>query len=217
MNEELLEWKNSIIEVIRELQYEYSVNKGLFLTEGDLECHLYKRLTENQNFNKYIETESGDWKTGFIHSQVTWFKKEYDSGFRVDLTVLNPKNLKINKFEMVEKYPNKGFFHDGMVVALELKFIRDYQKSEIKSKAIEDFTKIINNLKISKEFLINTERYRNVTKSEVLFIPLVVCKTKRIYEIARNQILSYLDEIECPKNVIPTIFYYNAITIIDSL
>jgi len=98
MNNELIQWKDSIIKVIRELQIEYSLTKGLFLTEGDLECHLYKRLTDNPSFDKYKKTKSNDWNTGFVHSQITWFKKENESGFRVDLTVLKPENIDINNY-----------------------------------------------------------------------------------------------------------------------
>ncbi len=215
MNNELNEWKDSIIEVIKTLQCEYSLNKGLFLTEGDLECHLYKMLTQNPKFNKFSKTKSHSWKTGFVHSQITWFKKENDSGFRVDLTVLNPKNLKIDDYEMSEEFPHKGYFHDGMVVAIELKFIRTIQLYEIKEKAKEDYVKIIDNLKQAKEFMIESGRYNNVTKDEILFISLVVCKTKSIYETAKKQLADIICKIACPDNVIPIILYSDEITIMN--
>ena len=217
MKRELIQWKDSIIQVIKNLQIEYSINKGLFLTEGDLECHLYKRLTENQNFNTYTKSKSNDWKTGSVHSQITWFKKENESGFSVDLTVLKPENLKINDYELSESYPNKGYFHDGMVVAIELKFIRTSVDSEIRNKAIEDYSKIINNLKQAKEYLIKDGRYKNVTTDEILFIIIVACKTKRIYEIAEKQLSDSICDEKCTDNIIPIVLCSEEIKIMNGI
>ena len=216
MKSELIQWKDSIIQVIRDLQREYSHNKGLILTEGDLECHLYKRLTDSPNFNNYAKTKSSDWKTGFVHSQITWFKRENDSGFRVDLTVLKPENLSIQDYENSETYPHKGYFHDGMVVAIELKFIRTAEETEIENKAKEDYLKIVNNLKKAKEFLIKNGRYKNVTTDEILFITLVACKTKSIYEIAKKRLSDITCKVKCPDNIIPIVLYSDEIKIMNS-
>ncbi|MGA3279609.1 MAG: hypothetical protein ABSD50_01360 [Smithella sp.] len=215
MNNELIQWKDSIIKVIRELQIEYSLTKGLFLTEGDLECHLYKRLTDNPSFDKYKKTKSNDWNTGFVHSQITWFKKENESGFRVDLTVLKPENIDINNYELSRDYPHKGYFHDGMVVAIELKFIRIADEPKIKRRAKEDYLKIIKYLKEAKEYLINNGRYHNVTTDEILFITLVVCKTKDIYEIAKKQLSDIICKVQCPDNIIPMVLYSDEIKIMS--
>ncbi|MHC4566908.1 MAG: hypothetical protein ACYTE3_14275, partial [Planctomycetota bacterium] len=89
------------------------------------------------------------------------FKKEDEGGFRVDLTVLEPQNLRIDNYQSSEDYPHKGYFHDGIVVAIELKFIRTTQEAKIKTSAKEDYLKIVNDLKQAKESLIKGGRYRN--------------------------------------------------------
>jgi hypothetical protein len=82
MDYEIKQWTALVLKVVKQLQQEYSINKGLFLTEGDLECRLYKYLTEEPYFSKILDTKTEGWKSGFVHSQVTWFKPEQDSGFR---------------------------------------------------------------------------------------------------------------------------------------
>jgi len=213
LNNVLIEWKKAIIEVVKDVQTEYSCNKGLFLTEGDVECHLYKRLTEKPIFSEYGETKTDSCKSGYVHSQVTWFKESKPSGYEVDLTILNPANLKIEHLELIEDIPHKGFFHDGIVTAIEIKFIRNSDDSNIKNKAIEDYNKIIR-LKADKKSNIENGVYSNVSDEEMLFIPIVVCKTKEIYDIAYKQISSTINKDHV--GIIPIIFCSDAIKVFDN-
>lgn len=211
MNKETENWTKEIIKIINELKNQYATYKGLILTEGDLECQLYKLLTNSELFSGFEETKTKNWKSGFVHSQVTWFKPGVDSGFRVDLTICEPKNIKIDNFEMVEDYPNKGFFHDGKAIALELKFIRDSRPNKISNDAQEDYVKIIKKLKIAKDLLIEQGRYSNVTEEDLAYICLIVCKSKEIYDIALEKLNNAISKNYYPKNVFPIIFHHTEI------
>ncbi len=215
MNKEVTIWTKEIINVIRKIQKEFSNNKGLILTEGDLECHLYKHLTESSLFSSLEETKTNGWKSGYVHSQVTWFKPCQNSGFRVDLTVCKPKNIDIKTLEMVENYPNKGFFHDGMAVAIELKYIRDNSPGKISNDAKKDYVKIVKKLKVAKELLIESKKYTNVTIDDIAFIGLIVCKTQEIYDIALEKLKKAMAKNNCPKNVFPIIFCHEKLQVMN--
>lgn len=211
MNKETENWTKEIIKIIYYLKNQYSTYKGLILTEGDLECQLYKLLTNSDLFSGFEETKTKDWKSGFVHSQVTWFKPGVDSGFRVDLTICEPKNIKIDNFELVEDYPNKGFFHDGKAIAIELKFIRHRSLNKISNDAQEDYVKIIKKLKVAKDVLIKQGRYSNVTDKDLAYICLIVCKSKEIYDIALEKLNNAISKNSHPKNVFPIIFHHTEI------
>lgn len=206
MNNELQEWLIVTFDCINTLQSQFSENRGLILSEGDLECFLFSQLNNHPLFARFEETKTEKWKSGYVHSQVTWFKPEQDSGFRVDLTILKPTNLSIDKLEMVESYPNKGFFHDGMAIALEIKFIRENTRKKICTDAQEDFLKIVKKLKVAKEQLIQDKRYINVTGLDVAFIALIGCKTEEIFKTALEYLKKVIAKEECPQNVFPIIF-----------
>ncbi len=216
MNYELQEWLKVTLSCIHSLQSDFLENKGLILTEGDLECLLFSKLNNHPLFARFEETKTEEWKSGYIHSQVTWFKPGQDSGFRVDLTILKPINLSIEKLEMVEEYPSKGFFHDGMAIALEIKFIRDRATEKVTKDTLQDYMKIVKNLKVAKEQLIFDGRYSNVTEEDIAYIDLIGCKTKQIYDIALASLKTEMVTEKCPSNVFPIIFWQEEICCLNN-
>jgi hypothetical protein len=216
VNDELQEWLKVTFGCIHSLQSDFSENRGLILTEGDLECLLFSKLNNHQLFARFEETKTERWKSGYIHSQVTWFRPGKDSGFRVDLTILNPTNLRIEKLEIVEEYPNKGFFHDGTAIAIETKFIRDRTTKKVSNDAKKDYMKIVKNLKVAKEQLISDRRYSNVTEADIAYIDLIGCKTKEVFDIALEKLTNAMTKEECPPNVFPIIFCHQEITSLNS-
>lgn len=217
MNYELQEWLKVTFSCIHSLQSDFLDNKGLILTEGDLECLLFSKLNHHHLFAHFEETKTEGWKSGYIHSQVTWFKPAQDNGFRVDLTILKPTNLSIEKLELVEDYPNKGFFHDGMAIAIEIKFIRDDTTNKVIEDARQDYIKIVKDLKVAKEQLISDGRYSNITEADIAYIDLVGCKTKQIYDIALANLTKEIETEKCPSNVFPIIFWQEEICFLNPI
>ena len=174
INPDVIRWLKILQWCIVSIQRYYSKNKGVILTEGDLECLLYSCLVCQTEFHQPLETKTEGWATGFIHSQTTWFKKEKESGFEVDLCISDPKNFMIYDLLVLDEYPNKGYFHDGMSVAIELKFIRN--SNAIKKESTEDYIHIVNELRPAKNERIESEYYSNITMDDIAFVSIVGCK-----------------------------------------
>ena len=212
MDKTTRKWIDIVISSVQEIQKDFNNNKGLLLTEGDLECILYNKLISNKEFVSNKKCKSSDWKTGFVHSQVTWFKPDKDSGFEIDLTLLNPESLDIQTFEEVQNFPNKGFFYDGEAVAIELKFIRSDINKKVSNDAQCDYIKIVDRLHTSIELLIKKNRYSRANIDNIGFITVVACKTDEIYNLAIQKLKSAIKKRPRPDNVFPIIFSHNHFT-----
>lgn len=143
MRDPIRSWVVETIRAVEEVQREFSQSAGLLLTEGDLECELYGKLRANRQLPTMGQTQGELGVSQSVHSQVTWFKPDQDSGYKVDLTILDPPNLDLLRAKVVDRDPKKGFFYDGPAVGIELKFIRSASKSEVRNKAREDYEKVL--------------------------------------------------------------------------
>lgn len=218
----MLETTQNWIEAVKyetaQLQLDFQRIKGLILTEGDLECELYSRLKRNRNFNNYIQNESSDWKTGFVHSQVTWFKQGQHSGFEVDLTILNPARLSIDALDLSIDYPHKGFFYDGECIGIELKFIRDgTNNSIIKRNSLVDYKKIIEGIRIAKDTNIANGMYTRANMNNVVLFSVIACKNDAIFNICLAAIQRAIGNTPCPQNVFVIVFSHSNFIILPIL
>src|SRR5690606_18130583 len=149
MVEPTLTWMKAVKNAINKLQKEYNQNRGMLLTEGDLECHTFNKLMQENVLKGFHNCKNDiffntqgifELKTSFVHSQVTWFKIDKNSGFEVDITISDPSKMEVKNIELFEQYTSKGFAYDGPSVAIELKFIRDIQKANLYGQ--EDYLKL---------------------------------------------------------------------------
>jgi len=213
-------WLEAVRKAILKLQQEYYLNRGMLLTEGDLECHLFNKLLQEEELKGYHNSKNDSFlntgkgselKTSYFHSQVTWFKPDKKSGFEVDLTICDPKLLEVVNIELFEEYTNKGFAYDGPCIAIEAKFIRDLKKANIFGQ--EDYIKFRDKLIPSKLENIKTKKYKLSNENNIAFVCVVGCKNKEIFERAKYYLGKHLadESKKSYRNLFPYIFYQDDI------
>lgn len=213
-------WLDATLDSIKSLQKKYNINRGMLLTEGDLECHMFSELMEHESLKGFyssrinslrgnLESES-NMLTSMIHSQVTWFNTMQYSGHRVDLTICDPQMLEVENIELFEGYPSKGFAYDGPVVAIELKFIRDASHPK---QYDEDYIKLRDKLIPDKLENIKQGKYTKSNPENIAFISIVGCKRKDEYEKCKYYLGKHLSNNvkPCPENLLVCVFYQDEI------
>lgn len=137
---------SQIIELIDQIEIEYRENQGLILTEDDLKCLIYLRLSQLDNLNKYEETLDKGIKANSVHAELSWYNSEKKLAIKPDITILDPKNLSILKgIGSNIKLPSKQFNFSGSAIIFEIKFIRiqsGITEYQFKKEILKDFEKI---------------------------------------------------------------------------
>ncbi len=214
------QWVKATKNAITSLQKKYSNNRGMLLTEGDLECHLFSELLNQPCLSGFhFPKDDSYWKDGkqeknlkttYVHSQVTWFNTQRQSGYEVDLTICDPEKLEVKNIEIFEEYPHKGFAYDGPCVAIELKFMRDGSN---KKQYDEDYLSLRDNLIPDKIANIESGKYKLSNKNNIAFVTIVGCKRKEEFEKAKICLGKHLSDKEkpCPDNLFVCVFYQDKI------
>jgi hypothetical protein len=126
------EWLQVAELSIKEIWQRFKTNPKDILTESDLKCWLFSKLTSKK-------TEASSFA---VHTEVTHYSKEENKNYRFrDLSLLTSKNIILNK-DIYDKNSNglsKGFKHNGCALHFELKFLRQGCN---RSKPYSDFGKI---------------------------------------------------------------------------
>lgn len=221
-------WVDAAKHAVMALQRKYSINQGLLLTEGDLHCFLFNELMQYGGLSNISKTKSGyndgtqvdgrKLSSGYVHSEVTWFRKNQTSGFEVDIMLLDPQYLEVENFELfenmgAEKYPHKCYAYDGPCVAIELKFLRFKEKKNSKSVyfATEDLIKLRDEVIPDKIVNINENNYKYATVDNIAFISIVCCKDYFKFKDAINYIGEELSNGGCQENLFIWLFYQGEI------
>lgn len=213
-------WMLAVENAINNLQKNYNQNKGMLLTEGDLECHLFSELLKQPNLSGYHPAKDDSFlgygkkpkilKTSYVHSQVTWFKNDKQSGYEVDLTVCDPQYLEVENIEIFEYYPHKGYAYDGPCIAIELKFLRD---GKYPKQYDEDYFSLRDDLIPDKLENIRRGKYKLSNQNNISFITVIGCKRKEEFDKAKLFIGKHLSDITnpCPENLFVYIFHQDEI------
>lgn len=193
-------WVSVVYRAVENLQRRYSFNRGMLLTEGDLECHLFNELVNQKELEGFHESEQAkvfkeenirSCLTSYVHSQVTWFKPYKKSGFEVDLTIGDPNLFQIRDAVAITDFPSKGFYYDGPSIAIELKFLRSMNR--VSTQAHHDFLKLIRDLIPAKVKNINTkDGYKEAKEENIFFFSIVACKGNDVFDKAVEYIGKHL-------------------------
>ena len=194
--------KQKIEEKILQLNSDFLRVKGLLLTEADLKCNLFKKLTEIEEFNKEQKTEDTQILSTPIHSELSWYNENGKLYIKPDLTIINPRNLTIlHEYRNWKgNLPSKGCEFGGNSFIFELKFIRTKRLtlSKFKKEILKDFTKI-------KELFQKLDNEHNPLQIFCFFIIFTktneICSEFSIFleenrDSLRHKILFYSGEIQ---------------------
>ena len=213
-------WVEATKRAVESIQKKYQINRGMLLTEGDLECHLFSELLQQECLSGFHSAKAdtlhhngikgSELKTTYVHSQVTWFKPDKKSGYEVDITICEPQKLEVENIELFEEYTSKGFAYDGPCVAIELKFMRDGRNPK---QYDEDYFALRDDLIPDKLNNIENGKYKLSNKDNISFFTIVGCKRKSEFEKATEYLGKHLsDETKpCPENLFVCIFYQDEI------
>lgn len=152
MNNDL---KNQIEEKIDELYNLAYENKALILTEVDLQCQLYMKLSEINLLNDISETDDG-FTTNKIHTEISWYSDNNRDrlSIRPDITLLEPENLRITTRFDGTPLPTKGLESIDGGIIFELKYDRNLQTISEKTfdgiiKDIQSYETIYNRFQMN--------------------------------------------------------------------
>src|SRR5665213_520390 len=116
----------AIEEKINEIGLEYAQVQGSILTEDDLKCILFSKLSGLGRFRNAETTKDSLIKASKVHAELSWFDNNGKLTIKPDLTILEPGNLSITKsVQRSFPLPSKGFHMKGDAIIFELKFIRN--------------------------------------------------------------------------------------------
>lgn len=118
---------------------------GGLLTEGDLQCLLFRQLSSIAAFSTPIASHDAHILATPTHAEVSWFDTNKKLTIKPDITILDPQQLSLlYKIGSVKAPPSKQFHFTGKAFIFELKFIRGpkgIQKTEL-ARIKKDFKKI---------------------------------------------------------------------------
>ena len=98
---------------------------GGLLTEGDLQCLLFRELSSIAAFSTPVPSHDAHILATPTHAEVSWFDTNRRLTIKPDITILDPQQLSLlYKIGSVKAPPSKQFHFTGNAFIFELKFVR---------------------------------------------------------------------------------------------
>ena len=140
--------KSVIESSLRQIETEFQAIQGMILTEDDLKCCIYNKLSENYpDLITPMQTEDRQINAPMLHTELSWYDKHGRLTIKPDITILDPGFLSVLHKSGAEKVklPSKSYSFRGNAILMELKFIKNKTgigKSTITGKLQKDVNKI---------------------------------------------------------------------------
>lgn len=170
----------SIIEKINELEAEFKESKALILSEGDLKCHLFRKLYSLFNHNE--NTMDSHFTGSPLHTEIKFFDESDKLTLIPDITILDSSDLSIIhslKYRITSsgiKYKrtsSKEFEFGGDTIIIELKFCKN--KSGINKRSVKSYENDLEKIKRLQK-IVNT---RSSGENKVFGLFVVFNKTDK--------------------------------------
>ena len=127
---------NDVLKKLDELELEFQENKGIILTEYDLQCLLFCKLYHYHLLRHNEYTFDNNIKGSPLHTEISFFNENKKLSYRPDITIIETKNYSIihsvadiitikDGYIQYDKTSSKGFEFCGDAIIIELKFIHD--------------------------------------------------------------------------------------------
>lgn len=134
--------KRNIEVKLEELGEYYNQNKGVILTETDLQCILYNKLLEIPQLNRIERTANNEEiYSHYVHTEISWFDDNGKLTLKPDISLISPSSLKVGNGQKGLAMPTKGFYFMGGGIIFELKFNRYKSTKKFLSEIKKDFEK----------------------------------------------------------------------------
>ena len=109
-----------------EIEREFQLVPGLILTECDVQCLLYERLsaTLRERAQQHIRTDVAHVLASPIHTEIKILGENRKLLLRPDIVVMSEESLSLINDDELMLIERKGFVLFGSAVFIELKFYR---------------------------------------------------------------------------------------------
>lgn len=107
-------------------------NRALVLTESDLKCQVYIKLSEVPEFGRIQQTNDVGIMSNAIHTETKFFDHNGLLRQAPDLILTTPDRLSIRRRLDGHLLPSKGFHFDGAAILIELKFLKKDRRPSAK-------------------------------------------------------------------------------------
>ena len=189
----------------RLLACDYRRTSGHILSEDDLKCALYNKLSYFYSYP--CPTLDNGISATALHTEIPWYDEKDKLRWRPDLSIVDPRNLSIlhgigahrhRNGVSYNRLPSKGFEFSGRAVAVELKFVRTLKG--ISRRNISSFQKDIDKL----DSLCSRYNNRDPEDPYIKGILIVFSKTGK----GTEQMRGFIDKNSALKDI--KIFFHHA-------